>query len=393
MPVLEQIAAFHEDMTNWRRDIHAHPELGFEEVRTSAIVVEKLKSWGIETHAGIAKTGVVGVIRGQGNGAASIGLRADLDALPMQEHSSPPYRSTNEGCMHACGHDGHTTMLLGAARYLAENRNFDGVVNLIFQPAEENAGGGRVMVEEGLFDQFPCDAVYGMHNYTGIPKGAFGINKGGFMAAADDVRIEIIGYGGHAAWPNLCVDPVAIGVQLHTALQTIVSRNVKPTTPAVVSVTQFHAGSASNVVPTTAMLGASVRTVDAETRTMIRQRFEDICKSLETAHGAKINLDYSEGYPVLVNHDHETDRAAEAARRVVGRDNVNANQEPIMGSEDFSYMLESKPGAYILIGQGDDTCVNPLHHSSYDFNDEILPIGAIYWATLVEQELPMAGTA
>ncbi len=390
MPVIEQIADFADDMTTWRRDIHAHPELGFEEVRTSSIVEEKLKEWGIETHTGIAKTGVVGVIRGQGNGSGSIGLRADLDALPMQEHANPPHRSTNDGKMHACGHDGHTTMLLGAARYLMETRNFDGVVNLIFQPAEEGPGGGRVMVEEGLFDRFPCDAVYGMHNFATLPKGKFGINKGGFMAAADEVKIRIEGFGGHAALPHLCVDPIAIGVQLHTALQTIISRNLEPVMPAVVSVTQFHAGSANNVVPSTANLEASVRTVDQATRDMIRGRITDICDGLAKAHGATIDVSYREGYPVLVNHAHETDRAVLAAIATVGEDQVDGNLKPTMGSEDFSYMLEARPGAYILLGQGDENNVHPLHHAHYDFNDEILPIGASYWARLVEQELPLS---
>lgn len=390
MPVIEKIAQFENEMTQWRRDIHAHPELGFEEHRTSTIVEEKLKEWGIETHTGIAKTGVVGVIRGQGNGPASIGLRADLDALPMQENGHPPHRSVNDGKMHACGHDGHTAMLLGAARYLAETRNFDGVVNLIFQPAEEGPGGGRVMVEEGLFDRFPCDAVYGMHNFATLPKGKFGINSGGFMAAADEVKIHIEGVGGHAALPHLSVDPIAIGVQLHTAMQTIVSRNLEPTMPAVVSITQFHAGSVGNVIPSTAMLEASVRTVDADTREMIRQRINDICDGLAKAHGAKISVDYREGYPILVNHRDETKRAVLAAMAVVGGENVNDDLNPTMGSEDFSYMLEARPGAYILLGQGDENNVHPLHHSHYDFNDEILPIGASYWATLVEQELPLS---
>ncbi|MBT4628032.1 MAG: amidohydrolase, partial [Rhodospirillales bacterium] len=295
----------------------------------------------------------------------------------------------NDGKMHACGHDGHTAMLLSAARYLSETRNFDGVVNLIFQPAEEGPGGGKVMVEEGLFDKFPCDAVYGMHNFATIPKGVFGIGKGGFMAAADEVTVHIEGTGGHAALPHLAVDPVAIGVQVHTAFQTIMSRNVDPISTAVISVTMFHAGSASNVIPNTATLTASVRTLNQDVRDMIKQRMSDICDGLAAAYGATIKLDYEEGYPALINHPYETDRAVLAAKAVVGEGNVNAEQPPTMGSEDFAYMLEARPGAYILLGQGDENNVHQLHHSHYDFNDEILAIGASYWATLAEQELPL----
>ncbi|MBT7507106.1 MAG: amidohydrolase [Rhodospirillales bacterium] len=389
MPIIDRIADYNDEMIQLRRDIHMHPELGFEEHRTAEIVAEKLKEWGIETHTGIAKTGVVGVIRGQGNGPGSIGLRADLDALPMQENATPPHRSVNDGKMHACGHDGHTAMLLSAARYLSETRNFDGVVNLIFQPAEEGPGGGKVMVEEGLFDKFPCDAVYGMHNFATIPKGVFGIGKGGFMAAADEVTVHIEGTGGHAALPPLAVDPVAIGVQVHTAFQTIMSRNVDPISTAVISVTMFHAGSASNVIPNTATLTASVRTLNQDVRDMIKQRMSDICDGLAAAYGATLKLDYEEGYPALINHPYETDRAVLAAKAVVGEGNVNAEQPPTMGSEDFAYMLEARPGAYILLGQGDENNVHQLHHSHYDFNDEILAIGASYWATLAEQELPL----
>ena len=374
-------------MVNLRRDIHAHPELGFEEHRTSAIVAKKLKQWGIETHQNIAGTGVVGVIHGQGKATGSIGLRADMDALPIEEKSDTSYCSNYEGKMHACGHDGHTTMLLGAAKYLAETRNFDGTVNLIFQPAEENAGGAKVMIEEGLFNQFNCDAVYGMHNYTGLPKNTFGINEGGFMAAADTVRIEIESVSGHAAWPHLSIDSIAIGVQIHAALQTIISRNLNPTASAVISVTQFNAGVVSNVIPGIATLIGSIRTVDQDTRRVIKQRITDICEGLAKTHGAKIAIDYLDGYPILNNHEQQTQSAVKAANSVVGESNVDSDHEPIMGAEDFSYMLEARPGAYILIGQGDENCIHPLHHSSYDFNDEILPIGASYWAKLVEQEL------
>ncbi|MCP4009273.1 MAG: amidohydrolase [Proteobacteria bacterium] len=389
MSVIKQIADYHQEMVGWRRDIHAHPELGFEEFRTSALVAEKLEQWGIETHREIAGTGVVGVIYGKGKAAASIGLRADMDALPITENNDLDYRSSHAGKMHACGHDGHTTMLLGAARYLAETRNFDGVVNLIFQPAEENSGGAKHMIDEGLFERFPCDAVYGMHNYTEIPKNTFAINSGGFMAAADTVQIEIEGLGGHAALPHLCVDPIAIGVQLHAALQNIVSRNLNPTSPAVISITQFNAGQVSNVIPEKATLVGSVRTVDLETRHEIRQRLSDICDGIAVAHKAKISIDYAQGYPALVNHAEQTQNAISAAAAVVGEKNVDANYTPVMGAEDFSYMLEARPGAYIFIGQGDQNCVHDLHHPNYDFNDQILSIGASYWARLVEQQLPL----
>ncbi len=389
MSVIKEIVDYHQEMVDWRRDIHAHPELGFEEFRTSTIVAEKLEKWGIQTHREIAGTGVVGVIYGKGEGTASIGLRADMDALPIMENNDLDYRSSHAGKMHACGHDGHTTMLLGAARYLAETRNFNGVVNLIFQPAEENSGGAKVMIDEGLFARFTCDAVYGMHNYTGIPKNTFAINSGGFMAAADTVRIEIEGLGGHAALPHLCVDPIAIGVQLHAALQNIVSRNLNPASPAVISITQFNAGQVSNVIPEKATLVGSVRTVDRETRDEIRQRLSDICDGIAVAHKAKINIDYAQGYPALINHDEQTQNAISAATAVVGEKNVDSNYTPLMGAEDFSYMLEARPGAYIIIGQGDQNCVHDLHHPNYDFNDQILSVGASYWARLVEQQLPL----
>ncbi len=388
MPVYNSIAEFHDDMSTWRRDIHAHPELGFEEIRTGGIVAEKLEQWGIEVHTGIAKTGVVGVLRGTGDSTRTIGLRADLDALPMTEVGTPDYRSTHDGKMHACGHDGHTTMLLGAARYLAETRNFDGTVNFIFQPAEENAGGGGLMVDEGLFERFPCDAVYGMHNYVGIDKGKFGIRTGALMAAVDSAKINITGVGGHAAWPNLCVDPIAIGVQLHTALQTIISRNTKPQDSAVLSITQFHGGSANNVISGTAMLDISIRSLRDEVRDMLRRRIFEVCDGVAKTHGATIEVDYQVGYPATVNHRAETENAIRAASAVVGAQNVDGDTEPVMGSEDFSYMLEACPGAYILIGQRDAGNVHSLHSASYDFNDDILPLGASYWSALVEQSLP-----
>lgn len=388
MSVISIISDYHNDMQTWRRDIHQHPELGLEEQRTSAIVTEKLRRWGIETHTGLAKTGVVGVLKGNGaDTGRAIGLRADLDCLPMQEETGLPYCSIHDGRMHACGHDGHTTMLLGAARYLAGTRNFAGTVNFIFQPAEEGFGGAQMMVEEGLFDQFPCDQIFGLHNYTGVPKGKFAIRPGGLMAASDTATITIEGNGGHAAWPHLTIDPIAIGVQVYTAMQTIVSRNVNPAAPAVISIVQFHSGSADNVIPGTAQLTASIRTLDNETRQLLKNRTTEVCAGIAQAHGATITVDYYDGYPVLENEPAATDLAIRAASAIVGAEHIDGNATPIMGSEDFAYMLEHKPGAYILIGQGDKDCVHPLHHPEYDFNDDILPLGASYWATLVEQIL------
>ena len=388
MPIYNRIAEFHDDMTAWRRDIHAHPELCFEEVRTAAMIVEKLQEWGIEVHNGLAKTGVVGVLRGQGDSKRTIGLRADMDALPLQETASMPHASTCEGKMHACGHDGHVAMLLGAARYLAETRNFDGTVYFIFQPAEEDGGGAKVMMDEGLFEKFPCDSVYGMHNNTGTPIGTFSIKPHAFFASADSAMITIQGVGGHAAWPDKCIDPIAIGVQLHTALQTVISRNASPLNKAVLSITQFHGGSANNIIPDTAHLDMSIRALDAETRAMIRKRVFEISEGLAKAHSVEIIVDYQDGYPVMVNDPHHTGIAATVAASIVGEHNVDSDAAYVMGSEDFAFMLEEKPGAYIFLGQGDDTHTAQLHHPAYDFNDDILPMGASYWAAMAEGALP-----
>ncbi len=388
MPIYNRIAEFQEDMTTWRHDIHAHPELCFEEHRTAGIVAEKLASWGIEVHTGLAKTGVVGVLKGQGNSAKTIGLRADLDALPLQEANDISYKSTHDGKMHACGHDGHTIMLLGAARYLAENKNFDGTVHFIFQPAEESGAGAKVMIDEGLFDKFPCDQVYGLHNYTSTEAGTFSIRPNAFMASADACLITIHGTGGHAAWPQNCVDPIAIGVQLHTALQTIISRNTSPTNQAVLSITQFHAGSANNVISDTAQLDMSIRALDKETRAMIRRRIFEISQGLAMANGIEITVDYEDGYPVLINTPEHTEIAANIAASIVGEQKVDRNADYIMGSEDFAFMLEEKPGAYIFLGQADKDHAAQLHQSEYDFNDDILSIGASYWAAIVEQCMP-----
>jgi amidohydrolase len=387
MPIKNRIAEFDAEMREWRHDFHAHPELRFEEVRTAGIVAEKLRAWGYEVHEGIAGTGVVGVLKA-GDGDGSIGIRADMDALPMQEEANPAYKSTVAGKMHACGHDGHTATLLGAARYLAETRNFDGTVNLIFQPAEEGGAGAKKMIDDGLFKNFPCDSVYGLHNMPQIPRGQFAIRKGALMAAADGMKITINGKGGHAAMPHLAIDPIAIGTQIYAAAQTIVSRQIDPFDKAVISITQFHAGTANNVSPAEAVLDASIRTVSLETRDMIRDKFKAMCASFAAQHGIEITCDYKEGYPVTLNHDDNVDRVAEAAAEVVGAEMVDTATVPLMGSEDFSYMLEERPGAYIFLGGGDETHVHSVHHPEYDYNDENLVTGASLWATLVERELP-----
>ncbi|WP_420405582.1 M20 aminoacylase family protein [Nisaea sp.] len=391
MPIKNRIAEFDAEMREWRHDFHMYPELCYEETRTAGIVAEKLRSWGIETHEGIGKTGVVGVIRGNGSGTGAIGIRADMDALPMQEVSSPEYKSKVDGKMHACGHDGHTSVLLGAAKYLAETRNFDGTVNLFFQPAEEGGAGARAMIEDGLFDRFPCDAVYGLHNMPQIPKNTFAIRKGPLMAGADGVTITIKARGGHAAMPHMAIDPIAIGTQIYQAAQTFVSRSIDPFENAVVSITQFHAGSANNVIPGEAVLNASVRTMTKATQALIKEKFQKLCEGLAHANGIEIDCVYKEGYPVTSNHDAEVERIAAAAANVVGEDAVDTDTDALMGSEDFSFMLEERPGAYIFLGGGDETHTHSVHHPEYDFNDETLTTGASLWAALVEAELPRAG--
>ena len=386
MPIVNRIADFHDDVTAWRRDIHAHPELQFDVHRTAALVAEKLREFGVdEVVTGIGRTGVVGVIRGRKTGSGrAIGLRADMDALPIQEVLDHPYKSKNAGIMHACGHDGHTAMLLGAARYLAETRNFDGTAVVIFQPAEEGGGGGREMVEEGMMERFSIDEVYGMHNAPGIPAGSFAIRSGSMMAAADMFVIDIEGIGGHAARPQRCIDTTLVGAHIMTALQSVVSRNVDPIEAAVVSVTTFKAGDAFNVIPQTARLTGTARTLSAAVRDQLEERMTQVVEHTARAFGAKATLDYQRHYPVLSNHVRETEFAASVARQVVG-DRVDVNTPQVMGGEDFAFMLEARPGAFIYIGQGDGPYV---HHPEYDFNDEIIPVGCSYWAKLVETALP-----
>ncbi len=387
MPIVNSIAADHETLTEWRRDFHQHPELGYEEHRTSALVAERLESWGVEVTRNIAGTGLVGTIRGRGESGRAIGLRADMDCLPMDEENDSPWKSQNPGRMHACGHDGHTTILLGAAKYLAETRNFDGAVHLIFQPAEEGGAGGLKMVEEGLFERFPCDEVYGLHNAPMLPAGTIGVVPGPMMAAADRFRLTVRGKGGHAAMPHLSIDPVAVGAQILTTWQTLVSRTADPIRSAVLSTTMFHAGTAFNVIPDSAELNGTVRTFDAEIRDAMEAGMARIAEGVAAAMGARAEFDYERGYPPTVNHDRETGFAAEAAAATVGEARVDRSVAPVMGGEDFSYMLLERPGAYVWLGGGVTDDDPGLHHPRYDFNDEVLPVGASYFANLVESRL------
>jgi amidohydrolase len=387
MAVKDEIAASQDEIRTWRRDIHAHPETAFEEFRTSDIVAEKLESFGIPVHRGLAKTGVVGTLKvGESNRA--IGLRADMDALDVLEENTFDHVSTNPGKMHACGHDGHTAMLLGAARYLSETRRFNGTVQFIFQPAEENVAGGRVMVEDGLFELFPVEAVYGMHNQPGLPLGKFGVTSGSAMASADMFEITITGKGSHAAHPHHGADPIVTGAEVVQALQRIASRNVNPIDAVVVSVTQFHAGTTMNVIPETVSIKGTCRTLKPAVQDVVEARIEQIVKGVTEAHGLSYEMSYDRRYPVLINTEEETDAATAAAIKVVGTKNVVTTLPPTMGSEDFAWMLQDHPGCYIRVGNGegmDGGCV--VHNPGYDFNDDAAIYGASYWATLVEQEL------
>ncbi len=390
MPVHNRIADFAPDMTAWRRDIHAHPELAFTEHRTSDLVAEKLASWGIEVTRGIAGTGLVGTLR-NGTSPRTIGIRADMDALPMPEANGFEHRSQTENVMHACGHDGHTTMLLGAARYLAETRNFDGTVHFIFQPAEEAGGGGEVMVNEGLFDRFPCDMVFGAHNDTSIPIGQMTAVPGAVCANTDDFHIRIKGRGGHAARPHRAIDPVVIGAQIVLGLQTLVARRVDPLDSAVLSTCQFHAGTATNVIPDEAALSGTLRTLKAETRDQMERMMRELVLSTAQANGAEAEFRFDRGYPSVVNDPAAVERAAMAGAKLLGESKVIHQRLPGMGGEDFAYMAQKVPGCFVRLGQADgEKGSQPVHTVKYDFNDDILPIGASLWATLVEQELARA---
>ena len=390
MPIVNRIADLHGDITAWRRDIHAHPELQFDVHRTAASVAEKLKSFGCdEVVTGIGRTGVVGVIRGgkgegRSDGRKVIGLRADMDALPITEANDLPYKSTVPGKMHACGHDGHTAMLLGAARYLTETRNFAGTAVVIFQPAEEGGGGGREMVKDGLMERFGVEEVYGMHNYPGLPLGEFAIRPGPIMAAADRIYIDIEGRGGHAAKPHQSIDSVLVGAQIVNQIQSIVSRNVDPLEAAVVSICQFQAGSADNIIPQTARRSGTARSLTPEVRDTLEKRLHEVVEGTARVYGATARLTYKRDYPVTKNHERQTAFAAEVAGEVVGRDRVDTKAPPVMGAEDFSFMLEARPGAFIFVGNGDSA---GLHHPNYNFNDEAIPVGTSYWVKLVETAL------
>ncbi|UFZ06083.1 M20 family metallopeptidase [Bradyrhizobium ontarionense] len=388
MPIINRAAELAEDAKVWRRDFHQHPELLYEVHRTAARVAELLTSFGVdEVVTGIGRTGVVGVIHGREPSKRVIGLRADMDALPLQETRDVPHKSIIPGKMHACGHDGHTAMLLGAARYLAETRNFAGTAVVIFQPAEEGGAGGRAMVEDGMMDRFGIEEVYGLHNAPGLPLGTVATRAGAVMAASDTFEVRLKGLGGHAARPNKCVDPIVAGAQIVTALQSIVARNVDPVESAVLSITRFHAGtSADNIIPQTAVIGGTVRTLDEEIRRLMDERFKAVVTGLAGGMGVEAEIDYEWGYPVVVNHAEQTAFAADVARGVVGPDQVTTDMPPRLGGEDFAYMLQARPGAFVFMGIGDGAGV---HHPEYDFNDDVIPHGISYWAKLVETAMPV----
>jgi hippurate hydrolase len=385
MTAADAIRAYHDELTAIRRDIHAHPEIGFEEVRTSEIVAAKLAEWGIEVHRNVGKTGVVGVLR-KGNGQASIGLRADMDALPILEATGVDYASTRPGVMHACGHDGHTTMLLGAARYLAETGNFNGTVNFIFQPAEEGIGGAKAMLDDGLLQRFPCDSVFGMHNRPGLAVGKFSITPGPAMAGGAFFDITVTGRGAHGARPEESVDPVLAAAAIATGMQSIVARNIKPTDTAVVSITCLNAGAAYNVIPDTAVLRGTARAFKRETMQTIEDRMKRLATAIAEAHGATAAVDFRFLFAPLVNDAEQSTAFADAAAALVGEDNVDRAGRAVMGSEDFSFMLEACPGAYINIGNGEASA--PVHNALYNFDDAAIPLGAGAYATLVEMKLP-----
>ncbi|PRY94059.1 M20 aminoacylase family protein [Donghicola tyrosinivorans] len=386
MPLKNRFAEMHPEITAWRRDFHANPELMFDVHRTADIVAQRLRDFGCdEVVTGLGRTGVVGVIKGREAGR-TVGLRADMDALPIEETTGKPYASTVPGKMHACGHDGHTSMLLGAAKYLAETRNFAGTAVVIFQPAEEGGGGGREMCKDGMMDRFAIDEVYGMHNWPGMPVGKFAIRAGGFFAATDQFQITLHGRGGHAAKPHETIDPVVLSSHVIQALQTISSRVVDPVHQVVVSVTSIESSSkAFNVIPERVVLKGTVRTLDESIHDLVEERVIKLATQTADAHGGRAEVNYIRAYPVMVNHDAETEFAADAARALTGQ----CDQAPlIMGGEDFSFMLQERPGAYILVGNGDSA---PVHHPDYDFNDEVIPAGCSWFVEMVESRLPLAG--
>jgi amidohydrolase len=384
MPIVNRVADLQAEIVAWRRDIHAHPELRYEERRTAALVAETLKRLGCDdVVCGLGRTGVVGTIRGRRPGRA-IALRADMDALPIEEETGLPYRSTVAGKMHACGHDGHTAMLLGAAKYLAETRNFAGTAVVVFQPAEEGGAGARAMLEDGLLSRFAIEEVYGMHNYPGLPLGQFAIRSGPMMASADHITIDLEGKGGHAARPHLSIDTILVGAQIVNQLQSIVARNVDPLEAAVVSVCMFQAGHTDNVIPQHAQLRGTARALIEEVREILRRRVPEVVEGTARLYGAKAKITYTNGYPVLVNHQRQTEFAASVAREIAGDDRVDTDVVPVMGAEDFAFMLAERPGAFIFVGNGESA---GLHHPAYNFNDEAIPAGTSYWVRLAERAL------
>ncbi len=388
MPILNRAAELQQEVAAWRRDIHAHPELNFDVFRTAALVKEKLEAFGCdEVVTGLGRTGVVGIIHGRLGKGETVGLRADMDALPLTETTGKAYQSTAAGKMHACGHDGHTAMLLGAAKYLAETRNFAGSIAVIFQPAEEGGGGGNEMVKDGMMERFAIARVFGMHNMPGLPVGQFAIRPGPIMASTAEFTITVVGRGGHAAMPHGTIDPIVIASQLVGALQTIVSRSSDPIESLVVSVTKFHAGDAYNIIPNQAEIAGTVRTLKKEMGALARERIHGICAGLAAAHNAEIRVDYDANYPVTVNEPEQTVVAGDVAAEIAGERNVHRAIPPVMGGEDFSYMLEARPGAFIFIGNGDTA---NLHNPGYDFNDEVIPHGISYWVRLAEKTLAAA---
>ncbi len=388
MPVINRISEFHDEIVAWRHDFHRHPELMFDTFRTAARVAELLKSFGVnEVATGIGRTGVVGVIKGRKcDSGKVIGLRADMDALPIAEMTGKPYASKNEGKMHACGHDGHTAMLLGAARYLSETRNFDGTAIVVFQPAEEGGGGGQAMVRDGMMERFGIQEVYGLHNFPGLPVGTFSIRPGSMMAAVDIFTVEIEGIGGHAAMPHRGVDPIVVAAEMIVGMQTVVSRNVDPIESAVLSVTVVKAGTTDNVIPRTASMTGTVRTLDEDVHDLMERRLCEFVPAFAASFGAKAVIDYQRCYPVMINAPEPTVFAADTAAEIVGEAQVNRMVGPSLGAEDFAYMLQARPGAYIVLGQGDTA---GLHEDQYDFNDDIIPFGTSYWVRLIERAMPI----
>jgi len=396
MKLVEPVLAFQNELQQIRRDLHAHPELCYEEQRTSDVVAARLTEWGIPVVRGLGITGVVGIIK-NGSSPRAIGLRADMDALPLQEINSFDHASKHPGKMHACGHDGHTAMLLGAAHYLSQHRHFDGTVYLVFQPAEEGGAGARRMIDDGLFTQFPMDAIYGMHNWPGMEAGTFGVVPGPMMASSNEFRVVVKGKGAHAAQPHRGVDPIMVAVNIAQGWQTIISREKSPLDTAVLSITQIHAGSATNIIPGEAVMIGTVRTFTTPVLNMMEQRMQEMASGIAAGFNATVDFSFKRNYPPLVNHPEQTAVAVEAMRAVVGSDKVDANVEPTMGAEDFAFMLQAKPGCYVFLGNGEGDHraaghgLGPcqLHNASYDFNDHLLPIGASYWIRLAETSLPL----